>query len=111
MACLYHSHATDANATQDSQDSWVSRWLMRYAQASFTKFEQLSFHAGEQAKIDFSSNAKDKDKLEMTFDEARDLPGVDKLSQVIITCPSVDDANDAIIWTDWEETGIKLTEK
>lgn len=97
MACLYHSHATDANATQDSQDSWVSRWLIRYAQASFTKFEQLSFHAGEQAKIDFSSDAKDKDKLEMMFDEAQDLPAVDKLSQVIITCPSVDDANDAII--------------
>lgn len=82
MACLYHDHATDANVTLDSQDSWVSRWLKRYAQASFTKFEQLSFHAREQSKIDFSSDAKDKDKLEMMFDEAQDLPVVDKLSQV-----------------------------
>ena len=84
MACLYHDHATDANVAQDSQDSWVSRWLKRYAQASFTKFEQLSFHAGEKGKIDFSSDAKDKDKLEMMFDEAQDLPVVDKLSQVIV---------------------------
>ena len=84
MACLYHDHATDANVAQDSQDSWVSRWLKRYAQASFTKFEQLSFHAGEQAKIDFSSDAKDKDKLEMVFNEAQDLTAVDKLSQVIV---------------------------
>jgi len=83
MACLYHDHATDANAVQDAQDSWVSRWLKRYAQASFTKFEQLSFHAGEKAKIDFSSDAKDKDKLEMLFDETQDLSAVDKLSQVI----------------------------
>ena len=84
MACLYHDHATDASVAQDSQDSWVSRWLKRYAQASFTKFEQLSFHAGEKAKIDFSSDAKDKDKLEMMFDEAQDLSAVDKLSQVMI---------------------------
>jgi len=84
MACLYHDHATDANVTLDSQDSWVSRWLKRYAQASFTKFEQLSFHAREQSKIDFSSDAKDKDKLDMMFDEAQDLPVVDKLSQVIV---------------------------
>ena len=84
MACLYHDHATDANVAQDSQDSWVSRWLKRYAQASFTKFEQLSFHAGEQAKIDFSSDSKDKDKLEMVFNEAQDLTAVDKLSQVIV---------------------------
>ena len=84
MVCLYHDHATDANADQDAQDSWVSRWLKRYAQASFTKFEQLLFHAGEKAKIDFSSDAKDKDKLEMLFDETQDLSAVDKLSQVIV---------------------------
>ena len=83
MACLYHDHATNATVAQDAQDSWVSRWLKRYAQASFTKFEQLSFRAEEKAKIDFSSNAKDNDELEMMFDEAQDLPVVDKLSQVI----------------------------
>ena len=84
MACLYHDHATDANVAKDTQDSWVSRWLKRYAQASFTKFEQLSVHAGDKAKIEFSSDVKDKDKLEMMFDGAQDLPVVDKLSQVIV---------------------------
>ena len=93
MACLYRDHATDANVTQDSQDSWVSRWLKRYAQASFTKFEQLSFHGGQQAKIDFSSDAKDKDKLEMMFDEAQDLATVDKLSQVIVLLVPVETSN------------------
>lgn len=81
MTCLYHSH--DDNAAKDSQDSWVSSWLKRYAQSSLTKFEQFSLH-GEQTKIDFSSNAKDNDKLEMMFDEEQDLSDVDKLSQVII---------------------------
>ncbi|KAL9965734.1 hypothetical protein ACROYT_G029576 [Oculina patagonica] len=79
MTCLYHSH--DDNASKDSQDSWVSSWLKRYAQSSLTKFEQFSLH-GKQTKIDFSSNAKDKDKLEMMFDEKQNLSDVDKLSQV-----------------------------
>ena len=84
MAGLYNSHATDDHA---AQDSWVLSWLKRYAQASLTKFEQLSVHTGEQTKIDFSSNAKDKDKLELMVDEEQDLSAVDKLSQVIVLLP------------------------
>ena len=80
MTCLYHSHAT-----KDSQDSWVLSWLKRYALTSLTKFEQLSFHAGQQtAKREFSSDTKGKDKLELMFDKEQNLSDVDKLSQVII---------------------------
>ena len=93
MTCLYHSHGTEDNVTQDSEGSWISSWLRRYAQTSLTKFEQLAVHTGEQKKVEFSSNAKDKDKLEMMFDEEQDVSPVDRLSQVISINQSVNQSS------------------
>ena len=81
MSFLHHSQAPEHTATETP---WVSSWLKRYAQASLTKFEQLEVHAGKLNKVTFSSSSREQDKMELMFDDEKDLSAVDKLSQVII---------------------------
>ena len=81
MSFLHQSLTPDENT---AQNSWVSSWLKRYAQASLTKFEQLDVHASEVNKVTFSSNSREHDKMELVFDNEKNLAAVDKLSQVII---------------------------
>ena len=81
MSFLHQSLTPEENT---AQNSWVSRWLKRYAQASLTKFEQLDVHASEVNKVTFSSNSREQDKMELLFDNDKNLSAVDKLSQVKI---------------------------
>lgn len=83
MSFLHQSLTPDENT---AQNSWVSSWLKRYAQASLTKFEQLDVHASDHEvnKVTFSSNSREHDKMELVFDNEKNLAAVDKLSQVII---------------------------
>lgn len=74
MDCLYHMHNTTDKEKQDSETSWVSGWLRRYAQSSLTKFEKLG--------VPIDGSSKEKDNLEIMFDKEKDLSDVDKLSQV-----------------------------
>ena len=74
MDCLYHMHDTTDKEKQDSETSWVSGWLRRYAQSSLTKFEKLG--------VPIDGSSKEKDNLEIMFDKEKDLSNVDKLSQV-----------------------------
>ena len=74
MDCLYHMHDTTDKKKQDSETSWVSGWLRRYAQSSLTKFEKLG--------VPIDGSSKEKDNLEIMFDKEKDLSDVDKLSQV-----------------------------
>lgn len=74
MDCLYHMHDTTDKEKQDSETSWVSSWLRRYAQSSLTKFEKLG--------VPIDGSSKEKDNLEIMFDKEKDLSDVDKLSQV-----------------------------
>ena len=74
MDCLYHMHDTTDKEKQDSETSWVSSWLRRYAQSSLTKFEKLG--------VPIDGSSEEKDNLEIMFDKERDLSDVDKLSQV-----------------------------
>ena len=74
MDCLYHMHNTTDKEKQDSETSWVSGWLRRYAQSSLTKFEKLG--------VPIDGSSKEKDNLEIMFDKEKDLSNVDKLSQV-----------------------------
>jgi len=82
MTFLQHSHATEDNTNHESQTSWISSWLKRYAQASLTKYEQLEVHGGEQNKVTFSSSVQQHDKMELVFDDDKAMSAVDKLSQV-----------------------------
>lgn len=79
MSFLHHSQAPEHTATETP---WVSSWLKRYAQASLTKFEQLEVHAGKLNKVMFSSSSREQDKMELMFDDEKDLSAVDKLSQI-----------------------------
>lgn len=81
MSFLHQSLTPEENT---AQNSWVSSWLKRYAQASLTKFEQLDVHASEVNKVTFSSNSREQDKMELLFDNDKNLSAVDKLSQVKI---------------------------
>ena len=74
MDCLYHMDNTTDKEKQDSETSWVSGWLRRYAQSSLTKFEKLG--------VPIDGSSKEKDNLEIMFDKEKDLSDVDKLSQV-----------------------------
>lgn len=74
MDCLYHMHNTTDKEKQDSETSWVSGWLRRYAQSSLTKFEKLG--------VPIEGSSEEKDNLEIMFDKEKDLSNVDKLSQV-----------------------------
>ena len=76
MDCLYHMHDTTDKEKQDSETSWVSSWLRRYAQSSLTKFEKLG--------VPIDGSSKEKDNLEIMFDKEKDLSDVDKLSQVSV---------------------------
>ena len=67
-------HDTTDKEKQDSETSWVSSWLRRYAQSSLTKFEKLG--------VPIDGSSKEKDNLEIMFDKEKDLSNVDKLSQV-----------------------------
>lgn len=84
MTFLQHSHATEDNTNHESQTSWISSWLKRYAQASLTKYEQLEVHGGEQNKVTFSSSVQQHDKMELVFDDDKAMSVVDKLSQVTV---------------------------
>ena len=81
MSFLHQSLTSEENT---AQNSWVSSWLKHYAQASLTKFEQLDVHASEVNKVTFSSNSREQDKMELLFDNDKNLSAVDKLSQVKI---------------------------
>lgn len=78
MAFLHHSLGDSVENTS----SWISLWLKRYAQASLTKYEQLEFHGEKLNEVSVISGTKRKETLELLFDQEKDLPAVDKLSQV-----------------------------
>ena len=87
MAFLHHSLGDSVENTS----SWISLWLKRYAQASLTKYEQLEFHGEKLNEVSVISGTKRKETLELLFDQEKDLPAVDKLSQVLIKlleCPT-----------------------